>query len=492
MKKAQEFIESLRGLKHEVYVLGERVEDVTEHPILRPSINALAKTYEMAHDSRYPELFVRRGLDGERVNCFTSLHHSTQDLLGKVKALRILGQETGTCFQRCVGWDALNALESTTFEMDRALSASQGTHYHGRFMDYLRYVQQNDLVCNGAMTDVKGDRGLRPGQQADPDMFLHVVERRSDGIVVRGAKAHQTGAVFSHEIIVMPTLTMRAEDADYAVAFAIPSDTAGVIHVLGRQSCDTRKLEGSTIDVGNATFGGHEALVVFNDVFVPRERVFMDGEWEFSRVLVERFAGYHRQSYGGCKVGVGDVLIGATATAAEYAGVAKASHVRRKLSEMIHLNETLFACGLGCSVAGAVLPSGTCLVDLLLANVCKQNVTRFPYEIARLAEDLAGGLMVTMPSEKDLNHPKIGPVVEKYLRGVAEVPTADRMRILRLIENLTLGTAAVSYRTESMHGAGSPEAQVIMIGRLSDLEAKKTLAKRLAGIRSQEEVSRRP
>jgi 4-hydroxybutyryl-CoA dehydratase/vinylacetyl-CoA-Delta-isomerase len=482
MKTAQEFVDSLRGFKRQLYVLGERVEDPIEHPILRPSLNALAQTYAVAHDPRHGELFVRRGLSGRPVNCFTSLHHSTQDLLDKVRALRILGQETGTCFQRCVGWDALNALESTTFEMDQAL----GTAYHGRLMEYLGYVQGNDLVCNGAMTDVKGDRSLRPSQQADPDMFLHVVERHADGIVVRGAKAHQTGALFSHEIIVMPTLSLGEDDRDYAVAFAIPVDTEGVIHILGRQSCDTRRLEGSAMDVGNAMFGGHEALVVLEDVFVPRERVFMDGEWQFSRTLVERFAGYHRQSYGGCKVGVGDVLIGAAATAAEYAGVARASHVRRKLGEMIHLNETLFSCGLGCSVAGKATASGTYLVDLLLANVCKQNVTRFPYEIARLAEDLAGGLMVTMPSEKDLLHREIGPLVEKYLRGVAEVPTADRMRILRLIENLTLGTAAVSYRTESMHGAGSPEAQVIMIGRLSDLEAKKALAKRLAGIQSQE------
>ncbi len=478
MKTGQEFIESLRGLKQELFVLGNRVDNPTEHPILKPSLNALARTYDLTHDPHHGELFVRHGLDGRTVNCFTSLHHSTQDLLDKVKGLRLLGQETGSCFQRCVGWDALNALESTTFEMDQAL----GTQYHQRFADYLRYVQRNDLVCNGAMTDVKGDRGLRPSQQADPDLFLRVVERRPDGIVVRGAKAHQTGAVFSHEIIGMPTLSMRAGEEDYAVAFAIPSDTAGIIHILGRQSCDTRKLEGSAIDVGNATFGGHEALVIFNDVFVPTERVFMDGEWQFSRVVVERFAGYHRQSYGGCKVGVGDVLIGAAATAAEYAGVAKASHIKRKLGEMVHLNETLYACGLACSVAGTAMPSGTYLVDLLLANVCKQNVTRFPYEIARLAEDLAGGLMVTMPSEKDLNHLEIGPLVEKYLRGVAEIPTAERLRILRLIENLTLGTAAVSYRTESMHGAGSPEAQVIMIGRLSELEAKKALAKRLAGI----------
>lgn len=478
MKNAPQFIDSLRGLKHTIYVLGQKVDDPAHHPILRPSLNALSQTYHMAHDPRYTHLFVRQGLHGQDVNCFTSLHHGTQDLLDKVKALRLLGQATGTCFQRCVGWDALNTLESTTFEMDQAL----GTRYHPRLLSYLAYVQQEDLVCNGAMTDVKGDRRLRPSQQADPDMFLHVVERRPDGILVRGAKAHQTGALFSHEIIVMPTLAMRAEDKDYAVAFAIPSDTPGVVHILGRQSCDTRKLEGGTMDLGNPTFGAHEALVIFNDVFVPNERVFMDGEWDFSRVLVERFAGYHRQSYGGCKAGVGDVLIGAAALAAEYAGVASASHVRRKLGEMIHLNETLYACGLGCSVAGSPMPSGTYLVDLLLANVCKQNVTRFPYEIARLAEDLAGGLMVTMPSEKDLNHLEIGPWVDKYLRGVAEIPTADRMRILRLIENLTLGTAAVSYRTESMHGAGSPEAQVVMIGRLGDLEAKKALAKRLANI----------
>jgi 4-hydroxybutyryl-CoA dehydratase/vinylacetyl-CoA-Delta-isomerase len=478
VKNRAEFIASVQALHRPVYVLGERVEDPAAHPILAPSLNALARTYELAHEPELRELFQRPGLDGEPVNCFTSLHASREDLLNKVKALRLLGQQTGTCFQRCVGWDALNALESVTFEMDAAL----GTRYHARFLDYLRYVQHEDLVCNGAMTDVKGDRSRRPGQQADPDLYLHVVDRRPDGIVVRGAKAHQTGAVFSHEIIVMPTLSMREEDRDYAVAFAIPADTEGIVTILGRQSCDTRKLEGSPIDVGNARFGGHEALVVFQDVFVPAERVFMDGEWQFSRDLVERFAGYHRQSYGGCKVGVGDVLIGAAAAAAECAGVDRASHVRRKLAEMVQLNETLYSCGLGCSAAGAPVDSGTYLVDLLLANVCKQNVTRFPYEIARLAEDLAGGLMVTMPSERDLAHPEVGPLVEKYLQGVGGVPTADRMRILRLIENLTLGTAAVSYRTESMHGAGSPEAQVIMIGRLADVEAKKGLARRLAGV----------
>jgi 4-hydroxybutyryl-CoA dehydratase/vinylacetyl-CoA-Delta-isomerase len=372
----------------------------------------------------------------------------------------------------------LNAVSSVTYEVDQA----KGTSYHKRFLDYLKYVQENDLVLNGAMTDVKGDRSKRPSEQADPDLFVHIVERQADGIIVRGAKAHQTGAVLSHEIIVMPTLALRAGDKDYALSFAIPINTPGIIHIVGRQSSDTRKLEGGEIDLGNARFGGHEALLILDNVFVPWERVFLCGEHEFAGLLVERFAGYHRQSYGGCKVGVGDVLIGATATAADYAGVAQAAHVKRKIAEMVHLNETLFACGLACSYMGTPTSSGTYLVDLLLANVCKQNVTRFPYEIARLAEDIAGGLMVTMPSEKDWRNPHLRPYIEKYLRGVADVATEDRMRILRLLENMTSGTGAVAYRTESMHGAGSPEAQVIVIGRLSDIAHKKDLAKTLAGV----------
>lgn len=253
--------------------------------------------------------------------------------------------------------------------------------------------------------------------------------------------------------------------------------------IVGRQSCDTRKLEGSDIDVGNSRFGGMEALVIFDNVFIPNDRIFLDGETEFAGVLVERFAGYHRQSYGGCKVGVGDVLIGAAAAAADYNGAARASHVKDKLIEMTHLNETLYCCGIACSAEGAQTKSGNYLIDLLLANVCKQNVTRFPYEIARLAEDIAGGLMVTAPSEKDLRNPKLGRYIDKYFRGVNDVPTEDRMRMMRLVENLTLGSAAVGYRTESMHGAGSPQAQRIMIARQGNIGMKKKLAKDIAGIK---------
>jgi 4-hydroxybutyryl-CoA dehydratase/vinylacetyl-CoA-Delta-isomerase len=477
----ESYIESLRKLNLKVYLFGELIENPVDHPIIRPSMNSVAATYDYAQMPEYEDLMTATSiLTGKKINRFANLHQSKDDLIKKVKMQRLLGQKTASCFQRCVGMDAANALYSTTFDTDKAC----GTKYFENFKKYWTYIEENDLTVDGAMTDTKGDRGLSPSKQADPDLYLRVVERRPDGIVVRGAKAHQTGIINSHEVIVMPTISMKPEDKDWAISFAVPADTEGIFMIYGRQSCDTRKLEKDVdIDIGNKNFGGHEALVIFNNVFVPNERIFLNGETDFAGLLVERFAGYHRQSYGGCKVGVGDVLIGAAALAADYNGVPKASHIKDKLIEMIHLNETLYSCGIACSCEGCPTAAGNYQIDMLLANVCKQNVTRFPYEIARLAEDIAGGLMVTMPSEKDLKDPEIGPYIEKYLKGVATVPTESRLRILRLIENITLGTAAVGYRTESMHGAGSPQAQRIMLSRQGNLGQKKELAKKIAGIK---------
>jgi len=475
----EQYIESLRKLNLKVYMFGELVENVVDHPIIRPSLNSVAMTYELAQQPEYEDLMTATStLTGEKVNRFTHLHQSTGDLIKKVKMQRLLGQKTASCFQRCVGMDAFNSVFSTTFEIDK----EHGTSYHENFKKFLTYVQKNDLTVDGAMTDPKGDRGLSPSQQTDPDMYLRVVERRADGIVVRGAKAHQTGMTNSHEILVMPTIAMTENDKDWAVSFAVPTDAKGVFHIYGRQSCDTRKLEDGMIDRGNSEFGGQETLTVFEDVFVPNERLFLNGETEFVGMLVERFAGYHRQSYGGCKVGVGDVLIGAAAVASEYNGAHKATHIKDKLIEMTHLNETLYACGIACSAEGHVTKAGNYEIDNLLANVCKQNVTRFPYEICRLAEDIAGGIMVTMPSEQDFRNEKTGPYIDKYLKGIASVSTENRMKILRLIENMTLGTAAVGYRTESMHGAGSPQAQRIMIARQGNLAYKKKLAKAIAKV----------
>ena len=475
---AEQYEESLRRLNLVVYMFGKRVSNVVDDPIVRPSMNAVAKTYEMAHDPRYEEIMTATShLTGKKINRFTHIHQSTDDLVKKTRMGRLLGAHTGCCFQRCVGVDALNALSIVTYNMDQKL----GTGYHQRFLKFLTHVQEYDLTCDGAMTDPKGDRSLAPHQQSDPDMYLRAVAETDEGIVVRGAKSHQTGALNSHEIIVMPTIAMKVEDRDYAVSFAVPSDTAGITYIMGRQSCDTRKREDSPLDRGNLNFGGHEALVVFEDVLVPWERVFMYKEHAFTGQLVEKFAAYHRHSYA-CKVGVGDVLIGAAQTAAEYNGVETAGHIKDKIVEMNHLNETLYCGAMACAAEGHTTPSGTCIVNILLANIAKQNVTRFPYEIARLAQDIAGGLFVTLPSAADLESEIMGRWVEKFCRGKADAPTDHRYRILRLIENLTLGTAAVGYLTESLHGAGSPQAQRIMIARQVNMKRKQQLAKRLCGI----------
>ncbi len=480
----EEYIESLRKRKPlKLYFNGELIENPVEHPIIRPSINSVALTYDLAYDPEYKELATARSaITGRIINRFCHLHQSTEDLMNKVKMQRVLGQKSATCFQRCVGMDAFNSVFITTYEIDK----KYGTEYHKRFVNYLKQIEDNDWTVDGCMTDVKGDRGKRPADQSDPDMYVRVVERRPDGIVIRGAKAHQTGAINSHEMILMPTVAMRKEDKDYAVCCSLPADAEGVIYIYGRQSCDLRKLdqsEAGDIDSGNPCYGGQEALVIFEDVFVPNENVYMDGEWDFSGMLVENFAGYHRQSYGGCKVGVGDVMIGAAALIAEYNGCPKASHIKDKIVEMNHLNETLFSCGIACSACGKKTEAGNYLIDTLLANVCKQNVTRHPYEIARLLQDIAGGLMVTLPSAKDLMNPETRAYLEKYLSSAEGVSVEDKMKLLRLIENLTLGRAAVGYLTESMHGAGSPQAQRIMINRLANVEGKKQFAKDIAKIK---------
>ncbi len=478
LKTPEEYLESIKKPVN-LYMFGEKVEEFWNHPIIKPSINTVMKIYELAQIDDYKDLMtVTSHLTGETINRFTHIHQSIDDLIKKVQMQRLLGQKTACCFQRCVGFDSANALYSVTYEIDKKYR----TNYHERFKKYWIEVQNQDLMVDGAMTDTKGDRSKRPNQQPDPDAFLHIVNENDEGITVRGAKVHQTGFLNSHRVIIMPTLALRPGEEDYAVSFGISTSEKGLTLIYGRQSCDTRKLEEGKLDIGNFKYGGQEIFVIFEDVFVPKEQIFMKGEIEFSGELVNRFAGFHRQSYGGCKVGVGDVLIGAAALITEYNGTEKASHIRDKLVEMVHLNETLYSCGIACSSLGYQREAGNYEMDMLLANVTKQNVTRFPYEIGRLTEDLAGGIICTLPSEADLNSEKIGPLIRKYLSTCEGVSPEDRYKLLRFIENLTMGVASLSYKTESMHGAGSPQAQRIMISRQANLQEKKKLVKDILDI----------
>lgn len=479
INSGDDYIESLRGRRLTVWLMGEQVEEPVDHPIIRPSINAIAKTYDLALER--PELAsVISPFTGERVSRFLHICTDADDLVAQNKMQRRLGQLTGTCFQRCVGMDAFNSLYSVTYEMDEA----NGTNYHARMKAFLARMHRGNFVVGGAMTDVKGDRSKPPHQQDDPDMFLHINKRTDEGVYVTGAKAHQTGCINSHWMIVMPTLRLIPGDEDYAIVGAVPVDADGIIYIYGRQSCDSRAMEGGDIDPGNAQYGGQEAMVIFDNVFIPNDLIFMQGEIDYAAMLVQRFTAYHRRSYV-CKTGVGDVLIGAAAQVAEMNGVENASHIKDKLVEMTHLNETIYGTGIASSYQGFATKSGAYICDDMLSNVCKHHVTKLPYELARISQDLAGGLVVTMPSEKELNHPEIGNLIRKYLQGKKDFTTEQRMRILRLIENMTLGRNAVGYLTESMHGAGSPQAQRIEIGRAMQLQYKKRLARVLAGVETE-------
>jgi len=393
--------------------------------------------------------------------------------------MRLLGQKTGTCFQRCVGHDALNALYISTYEMDQ----ENKTDYHEKFKTFLRHVQKNDLMSAGAMTDPRGDRSLRPSQQKNPNVYLRITEKNDDGIIVNGSKAHITGVINSHEIIAMPTRAMGEADQAYAVACAVPVNTKGIKYIFSRQTNDSRRLQ-SPLDAGNPKYAivGGEAIIIFDNVFIPWERVFMAGEYDFAGSLVETFAGFHRSNYGGCKVGLADVVIGASHWVADAHGVANVSHIVDKLTEMIGMAETCWSCSLACSYEGSKTPSGAYNINPMLANVTKLNITRMVYEWMRLAQDIAGGKIITLPSEKDILNPEVRDVITECFSGKEGIDVNNIFKMLRLVENTSVGAGL----PEAMHGAGSPAAQKIMIARRSGIDKKRELAEKISGIAQDE------
>ena len=470
LKTPEQYVESLRALKIRAYIGGERVENVVDDPSIAPHINTVAKTYELAHMPEHEAVMTTVShLTGERIHRYTHIFHSADDLVKKIQMLRLLGQTTGTCFQRCVGLDALNATYAITYDLD----AAAGTDYHQRFRRYLERVQREDLMLAGAMTDPKGHRAQKPSEPADPDQFVRVVERRPGGVVIRGAKLHNTGGINSHEILVLPGTGLTAEEGDYAIACAVPADAEGVVFIFGRQSNDSRKLEGGC-DIGNPRFGvvGGEAMVVFDDVFVPDENIFLNGETKYCGTLVNYFATWHRANYGGCKGGNADVLIGATAKMTRILGTDRNAIVRDKLVEMVHMNETTYASAIGASAMGYELPCGSFMVEPLMANTVKQNITRNVYQIGRISHDLAGGFLATMPDEKAFENPEIGDLVRKYHTANPDYDVMERVKVGRYIENMT----SVTTMVEAMHGAGSPQAQrIVMLGQ-ANIEEKIKMA----------------
>jgi 4-hydroxybutyryl-CoA dehydratase/vinylacetyl-CoA-Delta-isomerase len=475
LKTKDEYIESIRALKPVAYMFGERLTNIVDNPRIRAGIEATGATYDLAEKPENRDLMVTVSpLINEPVNRFTLPAASIEDLVARVKVNRKVANYVGTCHQRCTGLDCLTALSIVTYDIDR----KYGTGYNKNFIEFLKYMQKNDLTGNAGVTDVKGDRSLSPNEQVDKDMFLRVVERRDDGIVVRGAKAHQTGSLSSHEIIVLPSRAMGKADKDYSISFAVPSDTKGLIHVIGRSTLDMRELDG--VDCGNIYYSKYCPTLIFDDVFVPWERVFMCGETEFASEMVVKFSSLHRQSHGGCKSGKIDCMIGAALTMMDYNGTSKVGHLKQKVIDMIHRAETLYGCCLASSYEGQKQPSGSYFIDTVLANASKIHEGKEMAEATRLMIDACGGFVADLPSDRDFENPEVGGLLKKYLKGVDSVPVENRVRMYRLAEKMALESADT---ISDIHGGGSPEAHRVTIFRETDTAGKKKIAKRLAGIK---------
>ncbi|MCC7365011.1 MAG: 4-hydroxyphenylacetate 3-hydroxylase [Dehalococcoidia bacterium] len=463
--------ESLRRLRPRVFVDGRRIESVADEPSLAPGVNAIAVTYDFAQRPEHEHVMTARTPAGELVSRMTAINETSADLLHKLEAVRLVCRESG-CAQRYLTHDAANGIHQATFQAD----ADHGTDYHARFAAYLDRVQREDLTLGIAMTDAKGDRSKRPAAQSNRDSYVHIAERRPDGIVIRGTKAIVTGAPYVHEFMVMPCRTMTAAEADFAVCCAVPVDAPGVTIIArpaGRPGEAAAKFSGK--------YGQSTGVVVFDDVFVPHERVFLAGEVEAGGLLTTAYATHHRHSCIAARAGFGDLLIGASALMAEANGLdpERHSHIRASLVDLITTTEGFYACGVAASVYAQRDPSGVLMPDPVFSNIGKLLLATKIYDMHRLAHEVSGGLIVSLPGPDEDHNPETQAVLGDVLRGRDDIPAAQRLEVARLIEDITASHQGAWYSVISLHGGGSPEAMKREIWRNYPLPEKREVVERL-------------
>ena len=473
-----EYVNRLKKLRRNIYIGGEKIDRTDER--LAGLRRIIKETYDRANDKDWQDLCTATShLTGEKVNRFTHIHQSVDDLLKKQLMTRLLCHRVGGCIMRCMGIDVMNALSAVTYEMDQAL----GTDTNQNFLKYLRYFQDNDICANCAQTDTKGDRLKRPHQQVDPDLYLRIVESRPDGIVVRGAKVDNSTAPASDEIIAVPTRFMTEKDADYAVAFALPADWEGVKMLVRPANQHKRKhLQAPIAEIGDG-----ESFTIFDNVFVPRERVFMDGKGDprqtpYAGFLALLFAHYHRHSYTGCKPAITEVLASASALVAEYNGIEKEGHVRDKISHLIGTAELIFAAGQMSAYRAERSASGTCIPDEILTNAGRRLAGEEIYNEYRTVADLAGGLSATLPYEEEFFSEETGELANKFMMRNPDISSENQHRCFRGIENLIVSEIGMIQQIAGLHGGGSPMMETITMMARYDTEALKGIAKYLFGI----------
>lgn len=483
MRTQEQYLEKLKGMRHNIYLNGECIG--RDDPRIVRASSAIRMTFSMVDNPEMKDLMTAIShITGKTINRFTHIHQCPEDLLKKQEMTRKICGMCGGCVQRCMGIDMMNALSSVVKDVD----AKYGTPYYERFLKFLEYFQENDLVCAGSQTDTKGDRAARPSEQWDPDQYLHVVERREDGVVVRGCKVHNTMAPYADELIVLPTRVMGPDEKDYAIAFAIPADAEG-IYLIGREAFSLER--DANLDAPITSAGDIESMTVFDNVFVPNERIFLNGEVDFAGKLALRFALYHRHSYTGCKPGIGDVIMGTTALLADYQNIKKQSHVKEKLAEMVSVAELTYAAGIAAGVTSEKASSGTQVPNVIYANVGRRHAGHNIYHEFNMLCDVAGGLPATVPMTKEYNNPEVGKFVQKYVTRRKGVSSEDCYRAFLLANDLLCGEySSVIFQVAGVHGGGSPIMEDIAILGSYDMNKRINIAKHLAGIEVKDEKNK--
>lgn len=485
MRTTEQYIRAMHRLDANLYCRGQKIG--RDHDDLQQSIGVLGHTFAAAADPATAELCTATShLSGETINRFCHVHQTTEDLHRKQDMTRTLCRHVGYCIGRCMGIDAVNAINAVSYEAEKA--GDGATAYHQNFLKWLDRFQKEDLVAACAQTDVKGERLKRPAQQADPDAYLHVTERTADGIVVRGCKVHITQAAVADEILVVPTRALGPEEADYAVAFAVPADHKGVKQVIHPHNMRKRSRYQRGFD-----FGAVDSTVIFDDVFVPWERVFLCGEHQFGGLCALLFALFHRHSYSGCKPAIGDVILGLAALAAEVNGIEKTHHVRDKLSQIIQVSELGYAAGYTASDMGkpeVYIPGmgsvpfgpGACIPNSIYCNVGRCLTGEAVFHEQEILCDIAGGVPATFPFEQDFANDDIRPLLEKYTKRNTAISSEDQIRLWMFFADMTVSSMGGVMNYGSYHGGGSPIMEQIAITSQYDIELRKQMVRRLAGM----------
>jgi aromatic ring hydroxylase len=485
MRTKRQYIQGLSKMKRNVYFDGELIDRTDERQM--DCINTIGTTFDEAAKPENQDLCTAIShLTGKRINRFTHIHQNTDDLHKKQDMTRMYCQKVGGCIQRCMGIDAANGIYNVSYEADKMNKGA--TQYHENFKKWLIRFQNEDMVGCCAQTDVKGDRILRPADQPDPDAYVRIKERLSDGIVVSGCKLNISEASVADEVLVVPTRALRPEDKDYAVAFAIPGDWEGMKQVVTVHNLRPREH----FKRGFAP-GATDSYLIFDDCFVPWEKVFLAGEWQHGSVLALLFALFHRHSYSGCKPAIGDILLGTAALAAEVNNIHKTPHVRDKLAEIIMTTELGYAAGYTASDLGkpeVYIPGigsvpygpGSYIPNSIYSNVGRCLTGEAVWREAEILCDIAGGIVATFPHEKDFMNPETRDLLLKYTKRNADMSVEDQAQFWRYLGDILCSATGGIYNVGNYHGGGSPIMEQIAITTQYDIESRKKLVKHIAGM----------